>query len=263
MKISVVTVSYNQAKFLEDCMLSVLTQDYPDIEYIVIDGGSTDGSVDIIKKYADQLAYWVSEPDAGQTDALKKGFSKATGDIFCWLNSDDVLMPGALREVVGFFKSHSDAMCVTGDHLKCDEELRPVKLHREIPFNRFLWHYTYNYIAQTSTFWRRELYEKAGGLNPSFHMAMDGDLFIRFADHAKLWKVCNVWSKFRMHEGQKTAQEASRANDEQRQIRERYYERESAFIVWIKKKIARLIRVVWKLARGCYGCSLKAYRDVQ
>tara|TARA_E500000178_G_scaffold270358_1_gene268254 strand:- start:500 stop:1291 length:792 start_codon:yes stop_codon:yes gene_type:complete len=261
MKISIVTVCYNHAHFLEDTILSVLNQNYADVEYILIDGGSTDGSVDVIQKYADRLAYWVSEPDDGQTDALNKGFSKATGDIFCWLNSDDVLMPGALREVADFFQKNSDAQCVTGDHLKCDAKLDPVKLHREIPFNRFIWHYTYNYIAQTSTFWRRELHEKSGGLDSSFHMAMDGDLFIRFSEHAKLWKVRNVWSKFRMHEEQKTAQEASRADDEQCLIRERYFGQELPFVVWVKKKTAKVCRVMWKLLTGCYGCSVSKYLE--
>ena len=114
-KISIVTCSFNQAHFLEEAITSVLGQDYPNLEYIIIDGGSTDGSVDIIRKYSDQLYYWVSEPDRGQTHGLIKGFARATGEIQGWLCSDDLLEVGSLREVGQFFIEHPDGRVVYGD----------------------------------------------------------------------------------------------------------------------------------------------------
>src|ERR1043166_2179963 len=114
LKISVVTPSYNQAKYLETTLRSVLEQDYPHLEHIVMDGGSTDGSQEILERYSSRLAYWRSAKDGGQADAIAEGFKHATGDIFCWLNSDDVFLPGALRAVAEFFTAHPDAETVCG-----------------------------------------------------------------------------------------------------------------------------------------------------
>ena len=116
-KVSIVTPSFNQASFLEQTLRSVLEQDYPNLEYIVIDGGSTDGSVEIINKYADQLAYWQSQPDQGQTDAINQGFAHATGEILAWLNSDDLLLPGAVSAAVRALEEHPEAAMVYGDAL--------------------------------------------------------------------------------------------------------------------------------------------------
>src|SRR4051794_29425295 len=106
-KISVITPSFNQAPFLEETILSIINQDYPNLEYIVIDGGSTDKSVDIIRKYEEKITFWVSEKDNGQSEAINKGFEKATGDIVCWINSDDILLPHALIKVANFFYTNS------------------------------------------------------------------------------------------------------------------------------------------------------------
>ena len=119
--VSIVTPSYNQAAFLEETIRSVLEQDYPRVEYIIIDGGSTDGSAEIIQRYADRLAYWVSERDRGQTDAINKGFARATGSILAWLNSDDTYQPGALREAVDYLLAHPDVGMVYGDGNFIDE----------------------------------------------------------------------------------------------------------------------------------------------
>ncbi|WP_322508462.1 glycosyltransferase family 2 protein, partial [Anaerolinea sp.] len=124
--VNIVTPSFNQARFLEETMLSVLHQDYPHIEYIVVDGGSTDGSVDIIRRYADRLAWWVSEPDRGQTDAINKGFAHAHGEILAWLNSDDTYQPGAVRAAVEALEKHPEAAMVYGDAHYIDENGRVI-----------------------------------------------------------------------------------------------------------------------------------------
>jgi glycosyltransferase involved in cell wall biosynthesis len=252
LKISVVTVCYNHAQFVADTIQSVLTQDYPNIEYIVIDGGSTDGSAEIIKKYSDRLAYWCSEPDGGQTPGLIKGFSKATGDVFCWINSDDLLAPGTLSEVANFFKKHPDAMCVTGDTRLIDGNGRQIRIQRQLPFCRFFWLNDHNYIAQSSTFWRRKLYEKVGGLNSEFNLAMDGDLFARFSDEARLHKVRRIWSSFRVYAEQKTTALRGRGREEDEIIRRRYYPHESVLVRKVRRGVARPLRVLCKLFYGCY-----------
>ncbi len=119
-RVSIVTPSFNQAAFLEETIQSVLSQDYPNLEYIIIDGGSTDGSVEIIKKYADKLAYWVSEKDTGQADAINKGLIRVTGEIVAWLNSDDIYLPGTIRAAVEALQAHPDCGLVYGDVLSVD-----------------------------------------------------------------------------------------------------------------------------------------------
>ena len=114
-KISIITPSYNQGQFLEQTILSILSQDYPNLEYIIMDGGSSDNSVEIIRKHEDNLTYWVSEPDKGQSDAINKGFQRATGDILTWLNSDDYYLPGTLHTVAEYFTQHPDVECIYGD----------------------------------------------------------------------------------------------------------------------------------------------------
>jgi glycosyltransferase involved in cell wall biosynthesis len=255
-RISIVTVCYNHVAYLEDCIRSVLNQDYPNLEYIVIDGGSTDGSADIIRNYRDRLVYWVSEPDKGQTDALIKGFRHATGDIEGWINSDDMLVPGALMGIAEFFQRYPDARVVTGDHYKMDESGKIIYLHREIPFNRFIWYHTYNYLAQTSTFWKRDLYEEVGGLNPRYNIGMDTDLIIRFADRTYMHKTRAVWSRFRLHSGQKCQTLLMQGETEQRDICSRYVRVSPEWYWRTKGAIARLWRVGWRLFAGCYPAQI-------
>jgi glycosyltransferase involved in cell wall biosynthesis len=251
-RFSIVTVCYNHAPFLEDCIRSVVEQGYPNLEYIVIDGGSTDGSVDIIRRYADRLAYWVSEPDQGQTDALIKGFSRATGEMEGWINSDDILMPGALKDVAEYFLIHPDAQVVTGDVAVMNKEGRVVRIQRQLPFIRFLWLNDHNYIGQSSTFWRRSLYERVGGLDASFNLAMDGDLFGRFADVTRLYKVRNLWSSFRVYDQQKTATLRPQGLEENLRIRKRYYPRERPVVRRLRHVAARPLRLFLKFLTGCY-----------
>ena len=252
-RITVVTPSYNQAQFIDHTLRSVINQEYPDLEYIVIDGASTDGSVDVIRRNASHLAYWVSEPDQGQTDALIKGFSRATGDILCYLNSDDLFEPGTLREVAMFFLENREAQAVYGDSVFIDVAGRPIKPKKEHPFNRFIWLYDYDFIPQPSTFWRRSIYEKVGGLDPAFELAMDADLFIRFAEVSPIRHVRRTWSRMRLYPEQKNQRFRARSNQEDLIIRRRYGVKNEPAWSWLARRaLAKGLRVGWKLALGCY-----------
>lgn len=251
-KITVVTPSYNQARFLEATLRSVHNQGYPNLEHIVIDGGSTDASVEIIRKFEEHLAYWVSEPDRGQTDALIKGFSRATGEILAWLNSDDLYEPRTLWEVAEFFTRRPEVQFVYGDALWIDTQGKILKPKKEIPFNRFIWLYDYNYIPQPSAFWRRELYETVGGLDPRFDLAMDADLWIRFAERTRPVHVRRVWSRMRLYPEQKNQRLRAKSDEEDQVIRERYLGKEPFSCRRLKKAVAKGLRVGWKLVTGCY-----------
>ena len=182
--ISIVTPSYNQARFLEETLRSVVSQAYPRTEHIIVDGGSTDASVAIIKRYERHVHSWVSEKDRGQSHAINKGLAQATGDILTWLNSDDTYMPGALAAVGGFFASHPDVDLVYGDYLYTDAEGNPMRRRHvfdTISYESLLYH---DYLGQPAVFFRRSLLEKVGPLDESLHYCMDWDLFLR------MWRVC-------------------------------------------------------------------------
>lgn len=250
--ISVVTPSFNQARFLERTLKSVLDQRYPQLEYIVVDGGSTDGSTDIIRRYGTQLAYWVSEADGGQTDALIKGFAKATGDILCWLNSDDLFEPWTLREVADFFVENSHVRAVYGDAVWIDEADRPIRPKKEHAYSRFIWMHDHNYIPQPSTFWSSTLYRQVGGLDRQYNLAMDADLWIRFAEVTRLEHVRRVWSRMRFHPAQKMQRLRALAGEEDYRIRRRYVGDQPAYTRRAKKAVAKGWRVTRKLVTGCY-----------
>lgn len=180
-KISVITPSYNQVQFLEQTILSVLGQQYPNLEYLIIDGGSTDGSVEIIEKYSSQLTYWVSEPDAGQSQAINKGFERATGDIFCWLNSDDLMMPGILNFLVDNINTNV-AQIFTGNCIHFSESANAGTVAQGSHTHQHLHQFDLmdiDFIIQPSTFWTRMAWEKVGKLNEQFHFVFDWEWFIR------------------------------------------------------------------------------------
>lgn len=184
MKISIITPSYNQAQFIERTILSVLDQDYPDLEYIVMDGGSTDGTVEILKKYSDRII-WKSEKDNGQSDAINKGLKMATGDIVAYLNSDDTYEPGTFQKVADFFENNKDAKWVTG---KCkiinekDEEIRkPITFYKNLLLKKFSYAklLSENFISQPATFWKREIHAEMGFLDENEHFCMDYEFWLR------------------------------------------------------------------------------------
>jgi glycosyltransferase involved in cell wall biosynthesis len=197
--VSIITPSYNQAEFLEGTIRSVLDQDYQNLEYIIVDGGSDDGSLDIIQKYSDQLAWWVSEPDQGQTDAINKGFAQAKGDILAWLNSDDTYLAGAVTEAVDYLQSHPEVGMVYGDTNLIDEKGNVIGSFpaRQTDNRRLMRGYVH--IPQPASFFRADLWKKVGPLDPSFFFAMDYDLWVRLSQQAPLKYHPRTWANFRLH----------------------------------------------------------------
>lgn len=177
--VTIVTPSYNQVKFLEATILSVLNQDYKNIEYIIIDGGSTDGSVGIIKKYETKLAYWESGSDRGQSHAINKGFAHANGQIFNWLNSDDILMPSAVSIAVRYLIQNPLAGMVFGDRVVVGCNGQILKIMEYPTFNKKCFKIN-PYLAQETGFFRKEIWERSGGLDESLHYSMDTDLWYKF-----------------------------------------------------------------------------------
>jgi glycosyltransferase involved in cell wall biosynthesis len=205
MRVSIVTPSFNQARFLERTIRSVLAQDNVDIEYLIVDGGSTDGSVEIIKKYADRLAWWVSEKDKGQTDAINKGFAYAHGEILAWLNSDDTYEPHAIGEAVAFLQSHPEVGMVYGDTNFVDEDDHQIGRFPAAQTDYTKLRRGYIHIPQQASFFRAELWHQVGPLDPSFYFAMDYDLWVRLSSLAPLaYQPGKVWANFRLHSDAKT-----------------------------------------------------------
>jgi glycosyltransferase involved in cell wall biosynthesis len=220
-RVSIVTPSYNQAHFLEQSIRSVLEQDYPSIEYIIIDGGSTDGSLEIIRRYENRLAAWISEPDRGQTDAINKGFARASGEIFAWLNSDDIYLPGAVSEAVAFLIAHPEAGMVYGDANLTDEEGRIIGRFpaRQTDFRRLLRGSVH--IPQQAAFFRASLWRQVGPLDPTFYFAMDYDLWVRLAKISQLCYYPRLWANFRLHGGGKTLASDDRCYPEMLRVHRR------------------------------------------
>jgi len=252
LKISIVTCSYQQGRYLDATMRSVLEQQNADVEYIVMDGGSTDNSVDVIQRYEGRLAYWVSTKDKGQTDALIKGFNIATGDIMGWLCSDDLLLPGALEMVSRYFEEHPEVNAVYGDSLWIDGDGNFIRPKKEMGFRRLAFLFDHNYISQPSMFWRRSLYEKVGGLDARFNLAMDADLWERFSQHTKIAHIPAYLSCMRYYPEQKTRAMHGRSLEEYDEIRSRASIPMRA--LWpVLRIVGRAERVLCKLATGGYS----------
>jgi GT2 family glycosyltransferase len=206
--VSIVTPSFNQARYLEATIQSVLSQEYPHIEYIVIDGASSDDSVEIIKKYKKRLAYWVSEKDNGQADAINKGFARAKGDIFAWLNSDDYYLPKAISAAVKIFEENPDVVLVYGDMLAVDEYGQTINVlkYKQLSLEDLC---CFQIIGQPAVFFRREAFEEAGGLDTAFHFLLDHHLWIRIAQQGKILHVPQTWAVARYHAEAKNRSKAA------------------------------------------------------
>jgi glycosyltransferase involved in cell wall biosynthesis len=199
-KLSIITPSFNQAAFLEQTLRSVISQREEVHEYFVYDAASTDGAPDVIRRYAGSIDHWVSEKDKGQSDAIARGFARATGDFVAWLNSDDVYLPGALAAVRAALDAHPDWDVVSGWHVRIDGASRVLAAHRTAPESRAAARWGVFHPNQPTVFFRRSLYEKVGGLNPDLHLVMDTDLFFRMLDAGAVWgHVPRYLAAFRQH----------------------------------------------------------------
>lgn len=241
-RITIVTPSYNQAAYLEQTLRSVLDQGYPDLEYLVLDGGSTDGSAALIERYAPRLSHWRSAKDAGQAAALREGFARATGDVLAWINSDDWYEPGALMKVGEAF-ARGGAEIVHGSVRFVDTAGARLWDAPMVLDERVL-AYESEYPAQPALFWSRALYEKVGGLDPAFRFAMDYDLLVRMVRAGgrgrKVWRTL---ANFRLHPQSKTSTIAAVGAAEVARVRAREgWDQGSAGVQFARRWSARLSR---------------------
>ena len=211
--VSIITPSFNQSAYLEQTMKSVLDQDFPNIEYIVMDGGSTDSSVDIIQRHAARLAFWTSERDRGQADAINNGIAHAHGEILAWLNSDDYYLSGTISAAVEIFEQNPDMVLIYGDMLAVNEHGETINTlkYQQLTLEDLL---CFQIIGQPSVFFRREAFEKSGGLDTTFHFLLDHQLWIKIAAQGKILHVDQTWSAARYHAEAKNRAKASEFGQE-------------------------------------------------
>lgn len=201
--VSIVTPSFNQAKYLETTIRSVLNQDYGHIEYIVMDGGSTDGSIQILEKYDSKISYWTSQLDRGQADAINRGFELAKGELLAWLNSDDAYMPGAVREAVDAINNFPDAGMIYGDGIMVGEHLEVLDRHH-YPQLTLVDLLSFEVLLQPAVFMRRSALEQVGYLDPEYNLILDHELWVRIASRYPIVHVPSYWALERTHPEAKT-----------------------------------------------------------
>lgn len=225
-RVTIVTPSFNQGLFLEETIRSVLLQGYPNLEYIVIDGGSTDNSVDIIRKYAPWLSFWVSEPDEGQADAINKGFAKSTGDFLGWINSDDYLYPGVINRVVETFQANSSVEMIYGD-VDCGwpeknnvrrlfgEQIEFIEMLRTVRVP----------IPQQGSLWRRSVIDRIGYLDSRWQVILDQEFFTRVAEKCQILHLPIVMGFFRLHDNSKSISQSRQWMTELPKMYQEFFER--------------------------------------
>ena len=242
-KISIITPSLNQVSFIEETILSVLSQKYPNLEYLVIDGGSTDGTLDTLKKYSDRLT-WISEKDSGQSSAINKGLRMATGDVVAFLNSDDLYEQGTLAMVGDYFARHENAFWLTGYCLNIDQNGHEIRSFIRDYKNFWLrWnHYqvlkVLNFISQPSTFWRRSTMSEVGFLDESLHYTMDYDYWLRLGRKFPLHVIRKNLSRFRLHEQSKSGTTYHDQFDEELRVAKKYFRGLPIFLHFIHQYLS-------------------------
>ena len=243
--VSIVTPSFNQARYIEATIQSVLSQDYPRIEYLIVDGGSTDDSTEIIKIYTNQLAWWVSEKDLGQTDAINKGFARAKGGILAWINSDDTYELRAVGQAVRYLLEHPEVGMVYADCNYINEAGNVIGQFPAAQTNLLYLRRGYVHIPQQTMFFRAELWKQVGPLDPSYYFAMDYDLWTRIAKRAELkYLTGQVWANFRIHTSGKTIAADDRCWPEM--LRVHYRDGGSFFALIVAKYyIRKLLAPIW------------------
>ncbi len=206
--ISVIVPSYNQGQFIEETLISIVNQQYPNLELLVLDGGSTDNTVEVIEKYANHITYWHSQKDNGQADAINQGIRSSSGQIVCWLNSDDMYLPGTLLDIGKRFRGFEDQChLVYGDCFLLYEDAQKQQsggVKPAQPFDAFTLTY-YDYMIQPSSFWTRKLWDQVGDLNSGYHFVLDWDWFIRASQITQFEYVSRYYSIYRMHSSHKTS----------------------------------------------------------
>jgi glycosyltransferase involved in cell wall biosynthesis len=263
-KISIVTISYNQAEFLEEAILSVLNQDYPDIEYIVVDPGSTDGSREIIEKYRDQITHVVLDPDIGPADGLNRGFSMATGDIYGFLNSDDIFLEGALSTAARTFAEYRDVDVVSAHGFIIDREGKRNRKVFSDPYSLLSDAYGQTVLIQPSTFFKASAYKKVTGFNVENRSNWDGELFYNIAQAGgKFTRVNEFWSGYRLYPesitggatlDEKIKDYGERKFQEIMGRQKRWYDKPLLLLLKAIKHISNPYALVERLAKGkIYG----------
>lgn len=256
-KVSIVMPTFNQVRFIERSILSVLNQDYQNIELIIIDGGSSDGTIDIIKKYQKHIAYWLSEPDHGQSDALNKGFARANGEVFGWLNSDDLYLPNSVSLAVNSFQEHPDKNIVFGDWLSIDEFDGILDLNHAFDFSLNHFKYEGFHLNAQSMFWRSNVHKSFSGFDINLYNTMDYQMILEFGikqGEFRFLRIPTALGAFRRYEGQKTSGFPARVLAEHFNMAVQYgYSDKYAPVGKIKRYIYRIRRTYWYTKRGGLG----------
>jgi len=243
-KISIVTPSYNQAEYIEQTIHSIISQNYPKLEYIIMDGGSTDGAVEIIKKYSRYLAHWESHKDNGQADAIFRGFEYATGEILGWVNSDDLLLPGALEKVGRFFAIHQESEWVTGGTLSINPHGKYLynwlgnprcNLGASVTFNHLL--YLGCPFNQPASFWRKDAFFGVNGFDRNLRFCFDYDLFFRFSQRSPSANIKHFLACFRVHGKSKSSTISNICQEENELLWGRYglYKKNKRYRIFAKR----------------------------